>query len=245
MKTGLFFLKNILLSLRMPSITIKVDFQRDLWNWLSAISKKSSHGMNWERFIPEDLALKINNKSQEEITGLVTDFLRGKYGIEKDSFIKYASDIQGEFNKITDQIFFTMERITEKPICRDSFTGFITTFPRGPYNTKEGFIWMIFDKKRDWQIMAFIHELLHMQFEYYYKEELLKTINIEQFDFLREAMTIIINQEFQDLTQEQDKGYPIHQEFRKYLIKLWEQKKDFSQFIYEAVKHIDDFRKNI
>jgi len=222
----------------MSPIVIKVDFQKDAWNWLSAILKKQSYGIDWQQFIPLTLKKKISNKNEKEVANLVNSFLKKKYCIRGKKLNKYADNLQKSLNNVADNIFTTMETITEKPIYRKHFTGFITTFPRGPYNSKKGYIWFIYDKSNDWQIMAFIHELLHMQFAYYYKEALLKKINNEQFSFLKESMTVIINKEFAHIISEQDKGYEIHREFRKYLLNLWEHRRGFSQFVNEAVKHI-------
>ncbi len=227
----------------MSPIVIKVDFQKDVWNWLSAVLKKQSYGINWLKFIPLTLRKKISNKNEKEMANLINSFLKKKYRTEGKKLTKYANNLQKSLNNVADNIFTTMEIITEKPIYRKHFTGFVTTFPRGPYNAKKGYIWFIYNKSNDWQIMAFIHELLHMQFKYYYKEVLLKKINDEQFSFLKESMTVIINKEFTQITSEKDKGYKLHQKFRKYLLDLWKYKKNFSQFVNEAVKNINKYQK--
>ncbi|MDP3052302.1 MAG: hypothetical protein Q8N42_02220 [bacterium] len=227
----------------MSPIVIKVDFQKDAWNWLNAISKKQSYGIDWQQFIPLMLKKKISNKNEKEVANLVNSFLNKKYYTGKNRLIVYANSLQKSLNNVADNVFTTMEIVTEKPIYRKYFTGFVTTFPRGPYSMKEGYVWFIYNKSDEWQIKAFIHELLHMQFEYYYKEALLKKINNEQFSFLKESMTVIINKEFAHIISEQDKGYAIHQEFRRYLLDLWEHRRGFSQFVNEAVKNIKKYRK--
>lgn len=224
------------------TIKIKTDFQKDLQNWLQAIQKKHSHGISWERFIPTSLKEKIHGKNEEDIAKIVEFYLKGRYDVEKNTLIQYADHLEVALNKAGEKILPTMARITEKPIYRDEFMGFITTFPRGPYDTRHGYIWMIFNKDNEWQVSAFIHELLHMQFEHYYKKDLLKLINEKQFEFLKESMTIINNSEFSNVTPIQDNGYPIHREFRKYLINLWQHRHDFNQFVAEATKHINDFQ---
>ena len=204
--------------------------------------KKQSHGIKWEQFIPIILKEKITKKNEEEVAEIIESFLKEKYRVEENALLQYVAHLKLVLNKAGNNFFPIMARITENPIYRNDFTGFITTFPRGPYDTGRGYIWMIYDKTDERQIKAFIHELLHMQFEHYYKEKLLKLINEEQFSFLKESMTIIINKEFLHITSEQDRGYPIHQEFRKYLLNLWEHRQNFPQFISEAVKHVNEFQ---
>lgn len=224
-------------------VTIKVDFQKDVWNWIGAISKKYSYGVDWIRRIPENLLPRIINQAQEVVEKEVRAFLEEKYVVEKDNLATYAEGLQKIVDKNANRVFAKLTQITEKPIYRKSFAGFITTFPRGPYNTTEGHIWIIYNKKYEWQITALIHELFHMQFEYYYKSGLLKILDIEQFNFLKESMTVIINDEFKEIITEQDKGYLIHQKFRQYLTELWGQRKDFSQFAHEAAKQVSNFQK--
>lgn len=225
----------------MALITVKIDFQKDLQNWLQVIQKKQSHGINWRQFIPNSLRGKLAGKNAEEITEIINSFLKEKYRAEKNTLLKYANNLQRVLNKTSKDIFSLMAHVTEKPMYRDEFTVFVTTFPRGPYNTSCGYVWMIYEKNDEWQTKAFIHEFLHMQFEHYYKEDLKQKMSDKQFEFLKESMTIIINKEFTKITSEQDKGYPIHQVFRKYLLELWEQRKSFNQFIEKAVNNVERF----
>lgn len=225
----------------MPRIFVKINFQKDLNNWVQAVVKKQSHGISWERFIPVFLKEKIADKNNEEITKIIQSFLKEKYAIENKALLQYAKHLEQVLSAVSDKIFSIMERITEQSMYRNDFTGYITTFPRGPYDTASGHIWMIYGKDDQWQIGAFIHELLHMQFEFYYKNDLLQMINEEQFSFLRESMTVIINKEFLSVSLINDRGYPLHEEFRKLLLQLWEKRESFSFFVYEAVKRMSAF----
>ncbi|MBI2645252.1 hypothetical protein HYW94_03725 [Candidatus Uhrbacteria bacterium] len=224
----------------MSYIVVRINFRNDLDNWMQAITKKQSHGILWECCIPIFLKEKMINKNNEEIAEIIESFLKEKYAVEDKALLKYAKHLEQILSGVSNKIFSIMERITEKSLYRNDFTGFITTFPRGPYNTESGYIWMIHDKDDQWQIGSFIHELLHMQFEYYYKDELLQIIDEEHFSFLRESMTVILNKEFASIFPIDDKGYPLHKEFRKFLLELWGQRKSFSQFVHEAAKRMPD-----
>jgi len=229
----------------MRSIAIKVNFEKDLWNWTQAIQKGQSHGISWLRWMPKAVKEKIKGKEKKEVAEILRLFLEEKYVTEEKLFTAYAEHLETILRQISGRMFALLEKTTEKPICRNEFTGFITTFPRGPYSTKSGYIWFIYGKNDEWQIKACIHELLHMQFEHYYKEKLRKQINEEQFGFLRESMTVILNEEFQGITREIDKGYPIHQEFRKRLLVLWKQRQNFQEFVGNAVEEVGKFQQSI
>ena len=225
----------------MQFITVKVNFEKDLWNWTQAIQKGQSHGISWAQWIPNVVKEQIEEKGTEEVTEIIRLFLKKKYAAEEKLFTDYAKHLETILRQISSRMFVLLEKITEKPIYRNEFTGFVTTFPRGPYYAKSGYIWFIYGKSDEWQVMACIHELLHMQFEHYYKEKLKKQINEEQFSFLRESMTVILNEEFREITREIDKGYPMHQEFRKHLLTLWKQRQNFQEFVENAVKEVGKF----
>jgi len=225
----------------MQSIAVKVNFEKDLWNWTQAIQKGQSHGISWAQWIPNVVKKRIEGKGTEEVTETLRLFLKEKYAAEEKLFTNYAEHLEMVLCQVSSRIFALLEKVIEKPIYRNEFTGFVTTFPRGPYSTKSGYIWFIYGKSDEWQIKAYIHELLHMQFEHYYKEKLRKKINEEQLDFLRESMTVILNEEFREITREIDKGYPIHQEFRKHLLTLWRQRQNFQEFVENAAKEIGKF----
>lgn len=54
-------------------------------------------------------------------------------------------------------------------------------------------------------------------------------------DDLKEALTFILNTDFNDLLLVEDKGYPAHQKLRKKLKKIWEKEKNFNKFLDKAI----------
>lgn len=225
----------------MKSFTIKVDFEKDLKNWIQAVEKGQSHGITWVNFMPDEIRTQIKGKNNEEISEVISLFLKNKYVSEEKNLEDYAKRLETALNNISEKMFSILERITEKSIYRDNFTGFITTLGRAPYFTPSGYIWFIYGKDDGWQIRACMHELFHMQFESYYKEKLEKQINKEQFAFLRESITVILNEESRNITSEIDRGYPQHQKFRSHLLTLWKQRKRFEEFIENAIKDLGKF----
>lgn len=91
----------------MPSIIVNVNLDKDVRNWLGAISKKSSHGMDWTSRIPVDLALKIKDKTEEEIKNLVTNYLTERYATEKDNLEQYARNFMSKGRK-ENEIYITV-----------------------------------------------------------------------------------------------------------------------------------------
>jgi len=229
----------------MPKIIVKINLEKDAWNWWDGCNKVS-HGVDWKLRIPEHLRVKIIGKSQKEAFDFLIPFLTNWYQ-ENDVAIKaYLKDLKKIFNKKGNKIFQIMEKVTGQPVYLDKFYCFITSFPRSPYNFEKGYIWLqIFHKSEiggnpENQITIFIHELLHFQVHYYYEKELKKQLTNKQFEYLKEAMTVIINDEFKEIITVEDKGYEIHKELRIKLLAIWRQEKSFDKFIDEGIKIVKE-----
>lgn len=218
-------------------IKITLNIEKDCYNWWTA-SQRSSHGVQWIKYLPKELRDKLIGTDYKKAKRLIILFLEKLYRRERNDLSKYASELSQFLDGHEDRVIKGIERITEKPIYRKTFIGYITTFPKGPYNTKKGEIGFIYKKSLEWQLTAFIHELLHMQFETYYKKSLDALLTKKQFQYLKESMTIIINDEFKDIITQPDKGYPIHQKLREKLEKIWYKRKNFQEFLDKAIKII-------
>jgi len=79
---------------------------------------------------------------------------------------------------------------------------------------------------------------MHLQFIYYYKDKLKKTISENQFQDIKEALTVRLNIEFSDLLKEKDKGYPDHQKLRNFIEQEWTKDKDLDIILNKCI----DFR---
>lgn len=222
-------------------IKINLDIKKDSYNWWTA-SQRSTHSIQWIKYLPKELSGKLVDMNYKEAQGLIVLFLEKLYKQEGDDLPRYSLNLNKFLNNYGDQVIKDIERITEKPIYRKTFFGYITTFPKGPYNTKKGEIGFIYKKSLEWQLMAFIHELLHMQFETYYKKLLDDVLTKDQFQYLKESMTVIINDEFKDIITETDKGFPSHQKLRKELRKIWlkDRGQSFKSFLDKAVKVVKE-----
>lgn len=71
---------------------------------------------------------------------------------------------------------------------------------------------------------------------YYYKKLVSKRLNFKQFDFLKEAMTIILNFEFKKYLCQNDRGYAMHKSLRNKLAVNWQKYHDFNRLVEYGVK---------
>ncbi len=109
----------------MFTINIKLDLEKDAWNWWEACNKVS-HGVDWKQKISDELREKITDKSKEEAFIFLLPYLRELYSTMEIQ--KYIEEMQIGFGQVKDKLFDRMERVTNRPIYRNDFTCFLTSF---------------------------------------------------------------------------------------------------------------------
>ncbi len=220
------------------SYIIKLDKAQDAWNWFDACNK-TSHGIDWKKRVASEIYKNINGKTEKEAYRYLNAFLDQKYKQEENKIKIFEEYLYNEYNKNFTKACQTIEILTNRPLCCQDFTIFITTFPRGPYNLKEGYIWVYYGWKN--AILNFLHEALHFQFIYYWRNNPSSPINKlseEDFNFIKESLTVILDEDLYPLITTPDKGYDIHQSFRKELHAFWKKTKDFDKLVEFGVEKL-------
>ena len=59
----------------------------------------------------------------------------------------------------------------------------------------------------------------------------MSTLTSEQFEFLKESLTVILNVECKKFLAREDKWYPLYQDLRKNLSAFWSQERNFKALI--------------
>lgn len=217
----------------MATIKTTVNIRRDIWNWWQAC-KTQSHGVDWKMKIPAQLRRRIAGKTEGEAEKFLAPYLKKLYRSECVS--ERLPEIQRGFKKIQKRLFARMTKVTGRPIYRRRFTCFLTTFPRCPYDFDHGYVWLIARKSFDDQVATFIHELLHFQYFAYYGERVWNELGRDKHTRLKEAMTVILNDEFCDLSSVPDRGYEIDASLRPKLLALWRKDRNMDRFIDRAIR---------
>ena len=224
----------------MPTTRVKQDVRKDAWNWWNACNK-ISYGTDWQQRISKQLRKKIVGKTKTEAFVFLMPYLKHAY--EKERIGKKKKELEDILIRQQRQIFSRMIKVTGKPICRKTLTCFLTTFPRAPYDFQRGYIWIPVIWPKETYVRTFIHELLHFQTYAYWQERCLRKLSQKEFEDLKEALTVILNEEFLDLIVWPDKGYPVHQDFRKQLRKFWMTEKNFDKLVKYGVKIYPQFNR--
>jgi hypothetical protein len=94
-------------------------------------------------------------------------------------------------------------------------------------------------------LRAALHEISHFQFTHYWRENSeseVSKMSFEAFDYLKEALTIILDEDFvQDgIISAPDRGYLRHQELRKKLTEKWQETHNFDELVNFGVQELSN-----
>ena len=218
---------------------IRLDIKKDAWNWYDGCTNTPFHGNDWTKGIPKEIIEKLQNSSEKEAYEFLIPFLKNKYITDKKQIKKHRALLKNKYEQKLNIACKKVEDLLGKPIYNKDFTIFLTTFPRGPYNPYRGYMWEYVGWKD--QIVGFLHELLHFQFVHYWRDNPDSPVNKlswEQFDYLKEALTMILDEDLVPLIEWPDKGYEKHKELRKELTEFWKNNKNFNDLVEFGLKRI-------
>lgn len=229
--------------LQIYKYKIKLDLEQDAWNWYVTCNNKNiSHGVNWDQFVTKEVFNKINGKTKTEAYKFIIPFLKEKYINDKEKIDKFVSLINLDYEQKFDLACQKMVDLLKKPLYRKNYTTFLTTVSRAPYKYESGYTWIPIG----WYdpIRIFMHELLHFQFIYYWRMNVnsaVSKLTNEQFEYIKESLTVILDNDLRPIIQMPDKGYIMHQEFRDELHKFWETNKNFEELVEFGLKKLPNF----
>jgi hypothetical protein len=224
------------------SYQIKLDIEKDAFNWFAGCNRIFS-GTDWKQRVPKEIADQVHGKTKKQAYDFLIPFLKQKYITDKDHIDYYLDFLNLEYKYKFTKACQKIREITKKPLYRNDFTAFLTTFPRGPYNYELGQLWAMIDAFDP--IEHFMHELLHFQFIHYWSVEgnPVGKLNDDQFDWIKESLTVILDKDLRPIIRWPDMGYEIHEEYRQELHKFWEKNKDFDKLVKFGLKKLPDYIK--
>ncbi|MCB9822684.1 hypothetical protein H6800_00225 [Candidatus Nomurabacteria bacterium] len=227
----------------MVDYRILLDIYKDAENWLEASQNKSKL-KQWATDFDPKFFNELKSHNEEDATTLLIEYLKGLYLSDKNNIAEYKKFIESEFKSKFKEACDALEMLTGKPLYRQDFTVYLTTFPRGPYNYDNGELWVAIG----WYdpIRNFMHELLHFQTIYYWRNKVPAVINMtgDEFEILKESLTVVLDESLEPLIKSPDKGYEQHREIRVKLHEYWIKNKNFDSLIKQGVKILNESKNN-
>ena len=227
------------------SFNLLLDSILDADNWYVGCNRAGLHGTDFKKLAPKDIYIKINAKPKEEALEILTPFLEQKYindnQLIADTKSLIIKRLEHRFSAACDKI----AELSGRPLYRNDFTFVLTTFPRGSYNYELGYIWLPIQwvEKSD-IIKLFMHELLHFQFIHYWRlveNSDVNKLSNEKFEYLKESLTVILDENISPLIFSPDKGYEKHKLMRAELHDYWEKNNNFDELVKFGLSKLDQF----
>ena len=228
----------------MSHINFYYSIDKDAENWIDRIFNQENITFISQKDTIDKYPKNLLNRIQavnnyEEAKQIVIDFLKNDAVNSNKAFVieEELKALKASWGARGNHFFAALEKILEKPIYTENFSGYITTFFKCPYSEKENWFMVNFWSSLPDQITTIAHEILHLQFLHQYRPILEKSLDEEKIQVLKEALTFLLNEkEFYGILLKPDKGYEDHAILRKKLKDLWRESREFHLFLPEAVK---------
>jgi hypothetical protein len=150
----------------------------------------------------------------------------------------YAESLNKAWKKIEREYFKRLTKITRKQIKIAKIKGYLTLASRCPYDPRNNtfFVPFFWDIPHCLEVAG--HETMHLHFHKYYFNEIEKELGNKETHDLKEALTILLDIEFQDLWHVSDGGYDSHKKLREFIKKEWLKNKDFDLLLNRCVNYL-------
>lgn len=227
----------------MRQVKFKYDIRKDAWSWVVIAKDKGLWGLDWKfevGHIPKNLLKRILEANIKDAVKLTEEHLKKdrKREYRYCAIKEEMKSLESVWKLVEKKYFKALADMLGKPIYSKEFSCFWTTGFMCPYNEKGKWFMVSLWRGIPDSITTICHEILHLQFLYYYRGYLKKKgLNNSQIEHLKEALTFLLNEsEFDEVVLSTDMGYPVHQKLRKELRRVWKEKQSFAGFMEVAVK---------
>lgn len=223
----------------MQKVIFKFDKNKDIYNLWETCNEKSSYGYDFTKRIPKDILEICEDKSFEKCKDLLKRRLEKTH---KNPKIKLKTkELNKDWKNIEREYFKILGRITHKKFSFKKIYGYLTVSSRCPYRPHwrpPAFYSSVFATKSKGILIAG-HEIMHIHLHNIDWWNIVEgQIGNRKTHDLKEALTILLNIEFKDLFEEEDKGYLSHKKLREFIEKEWKKEKDFNILTEKCIKWI-------
>ena len=221
----------------MATVKFSINLREDAANWVRLGKlKHMAYGRSLSNFtaeIPGPVLRKIQSLSKPKAKTFVYHYLRGR----QENFMTDLKAMKYFMEEYMDQfgigLLTEVARLTGHRLYRQTFYATFTTLHTCPYDPSRH--WFMISAKQNMakQVNTIAHEILHLQFiHFHYQYCLDRGLSEKQFQDLKEAMTVLLNEpRFDKFHLGLDGGYTNHTALRAAIRRLWRQHQPFLRFL--------------
>ena len=221
-------------------VTFKVDKKIDFQNHLIGMRVyKKRHNPNPKLVEYYKKLEKASDKQRFEIFKIQTArYYNPKRKKFRDLILKQT---QEAWNLVEKDYIKAIERVHGIRFSYKEITGILSTAERFGYNLKGSKKWFACSSKSPLlSIDIAMHEIMHFVFHKHFHEKWQEKYSLtnEQLWAIKEALTVILNLECNDLMFGLDQGYPEHEKIRMKIKKDWNKYKNFEKVLDNLCEHV-------
>jgi len=221
----------------MVAVEFRVSRARDQWNWWHACNTPA-WGVDWSALIAPGVAARLRGAKRGDADRFLRDYLDDLYRSRTADLAFFRGPARSAWRDRQEAILARLEKTHQRPFPVERIVVYYTSFPRAPYGYSKGTFWIaspVFDHSAERFLAAIVHELFHLFFEWYYWEACRERgLADGLIGHLKEAVTVLSNEEFQDIILFRDEGYAVHAALRRDLAALWRNTRDIAAFLPAA-----------
>lgn len=241
----------------MPSLKLKQSAQSDLKALELCLEfRKTLEFNDWGQIIDLDKSSenKINKDNIKDYHTSLIPLIERKYNKENKNFTEKIKRIKTSWKKVENPFFKRIEQITNNSWNRKTYYYSLSIFePYASYDTDKGTIMLnyeIYNSHPDWNdglnyIIA--HELFHLHtieyIEKFFHRKFKKEIDWDLSEIIANIV-LLLDPVLKNLWPEVPFGFDLyytdkHKQLAKKFIILWNEKKDFNDFILNCYNSLD------
>jgi hypothetical protein len=222
-------------------VKLKFEFEkeRDLWNIWETCRKRDSW-CDFSRGMPKEVVKFCRGKTFRYAKPKILNYYKKIY---ESGFISvYLNSVEKFWNLVEVDFYRRLEKITRKKFKKKRSVVYLTLATRCPYdyNKEDNKSWFMicFWSNLSNAILTIAHELMHFHFFDNYVDKIVDEIGEKKMEDLKESLTVLLNLEFGDLFFSFDRGYDLHRNLRKFIVRQWNRKKDFDLLLSKCVEYL-------
>ncbi|MBS3172556.1 hypothetical protein J4438_03175 [Candidatus Woesearchaeota archaeon] len=217
-------------------LLFKINKELELMNYWGMINS-NSYG-NYNKELPPELVAKIRGKPFEEVEGIIRAQANRDYEAYERKIETVIRETRKAWELIDEEFYRRLEKIFKREFLAKKVIVYVTPLRRCNYNYNQDNPFFKISARSQPpkpQLKTAAHEQIHFMFHWHYQQHCESMLGRELTGHLKEALTFLINEEFQDLIGYEDQGYPEHKKLRERLTELWRTTKDLEVLIEQAI----------